>query len=315
MIGPTAKRRSRSFRARGRHARRGRVRAAYAWAVLAVAVVLLVVAGEVGWLMRSVLVDVVSLWPGWLVTITPVLIRRRMLRHHLRAIGSGPGVAPPLLLLGWVVVGLALHLGGWDVLPSSAGHLAGPAVGGDITSAVLDIQLEGEVVLDGAAGPLYEVSPMRTGGNIAPARASEVLADRDMTVRLREGPEPGWFGSSGWRVSVSSSPRWEITVLATSLDADLTMVRVDFLRVASGGRVRLGAPSGDVPVRVGGELVLAVPSDASVEVVGPVRVGPGWEVTAGGKRYVGGGASRYLVEVDPGSDLVVEQWQPNAEQG
>ena len=257
--------------------------------------------------MRSVVLDVVSLWPGWVATMGLLLIRRRMLRHRRRAIRSGPGTAPPLLLLAWVVIGLALHLTGWDVLPSSAGDLAGSPVGADIATAILDVQLDGEVVLEGGAGLLYEVKPMR-GGDSAPAQGSEILIDREVTVRLREGPDPGWFGSGGWKVSVSTFPEWNVRVRAASLEADLTMVRLNSLQVAADGRIRLAAPSGDVPIHLGGELVLEVPSDASVEVAGPARVGPGWEVTATGKQYVGTGTSRYLVEVDSGSDLVVEQW-------
>ena len=309
MIGPRGSGRSRPFLARGRHARSRRLRVRYGWAALVMASVFLVAAGHFGWLMRSVLLDIVSLWPGWGVTMGLLLINQRKLRHRRRAIRSGSGAAPPLLLLAWLVIGLGLHLTGWDALPSSAGDLAGPSVGGDITSAVLDVELDGDVVLVGGAGLLYEVKPMRAGGDLAPAQASEVLIDREVTVRLGEGPDPGWFGSGGWNVSVSTSPEWEVTVRAASLEADLTMVRLNSLRVVADGRIRLAAPSGDVPIRAGGELVLELPSDASVEVTGPVRVGPGWEVTADGKRYVGTGTSRYLVQVDTGSDLVVEQWE------
>ena len=231
-----------------------------------------------------------------------------MQRHRRRAFRAHSGAVVPLLFFTWVAVGLGLHLTGWEVLPSSAGDLAGPPVAADISTAVLDIQLEGEVALDVVAGLLYEVSPMQTGGDIAPARSSEVLIGSEVTVRLREGSDPGWFGSGGWSVSLSDSPDWSVIVRAARLDADLTNVRLNSLRVEADGRIRLDTPNADVPIHLGGEIVLEVPSDASVEVSGPARVGSGWEVTAAGKRYQGTGEARYLVEVGSGSDVVVEQW-------
>ena len=279
------------------------------WVGLAVALTLSVGAAYNGWLMRAVLLDIASLWPGLALTLVVLMIRSRMTRHRRTFLRQAPGAAVPFVLLTWLVIGLGLHLTGWEALPSSAANLAGPPVEGDTASAVLDLHIDGKVALDGNSGLLYSVGQMATGGAIAPARSSEVLAGDEVVVRLREEPEPGWFGSDGWNVSISASPEWSVNIMAGSLDADLTAVRLVSLRVAADGRVRLPAAAGDVPVFLGGALVLEVPSDASVEVTGIANVGPGWEVTATGKRYEGTGSSRFLVEVEPGSDLVVEQWE------
>ena len=291
------------FRTRGRHTRSTGLSPTLAWSLPALGVALLAVAGQVGWLMRSVLLDVVSLWPGWVLTAGVLVIRHRMLRRRRRALRTGSSITAPLLLFMWVLAGLGLHLTGWAMLPSSAGDLTGPPVGGDHARGVLDVRMDGEVELDGTGGMLYEVNPMRTGGGIAPAQSTEVVIDGEVTVSLREGPDPGWFGSDGWNVSVSSSPEWSVVVRANNLLADLTTLRVRSLQVIGDGRIRLADPSGDVPVYLEGKLILEVPSDASVEVTGPARVGPGWEITATGKRYPGTGDSRFLVRVDAGIGL------------
>ena len=293
---------------RRHHARFPRSLVGYAWGALVLVAFLLVAAAQGGWLMRSVLLDVVSLWPGWIITIWPVLIRRRRQMRYFRMARPRAASAPPMILLVWLVTGLGLHLVGWDVLPSSAANLAGPSMGADIASATLDIRLDGDVVLGSGAGHLYEVEPIRTGGQSAPAQGSEVRIDRDVTVRLREGPDSGWFGSDGWKVSISTSPEWTLMVEASSLEADLTGARLDSAQVIADGRIRLGAPAGDVPVHISGEVVLEVPSEASVELIGPAQVGSGWEITTTGKRYAGTGDSRYVLRVGSGSDLVVEQW-------
>ena len=281
---------------------------------LVVAVTVSVGAAYRGWLMRAVLLDIASLWPGPALSLVVLAIRRRVTRHRRTFFREVPGAAIPFVLLTWLVIGLGLHLTGWEALPSSAANLPGPPVDSDIGSAVLDLHTDGQVSLDGNAGILYEVGQMRAGGDIAPARSSEVVAGDEVVVRLREESDPGWFGSDGWNVSISASPGWSVNVVARSVEADLTAVRLTSLRVAADGRVRVAAASGDVPVFVAGALVLEIPSDASVEVTGNAQVGPGWELSATGKRFEGSGSSRFLVEVEPGSDLVVEQWESTGQE-
>ena len=279
------------------------------WVGLAVAVAASVGAAYGGLLMRAVLLDILSLWPGLALSLLAMAIRGRMTRSRRTFFRDAPAAATPFVLLTWLVIGLGLHLSGWEALPSSAADLSGPSVDGSIARAVLDLHTDGQVTLIGNAALLYEVGQMGTGGDIAPARSSEMLAGHEVVVRLEEESDPGWFGSEGWDVSISASPQWSVNIVAGSVEADLTAVRLTSLRVAADGRVRLAEATGDVPVFLGGTLVLEIPADVSVEVIGSAQVGPGWEVTATGKRFEGTGASRFLVEVDPGSDLVVEQWE------
>lgn len=277
------------------------------WVGLAVAVAVLIGSAFGGLLVRAVLLDILSLWPGLALSLVVLVIRGRMTRYRRTFYREAPGAAIPFVLLTWIVFGLGFHLTGWEALPSSAADLSGPPVDGTIAGAVLDLRTDGQVTLDGSAGLLYEVGQMATGGDVAPARSSETLAGHEVVVRLEEESDPGWFGSRGWNVSISASPEWSVNIMAEGIEADLTGVRLTALRVAGDGRVRLAEATGDVPVFLAGRLVLDIPADASVEVIGPAHVGPGWEVTARGKRFEGTGTSRFLVEADPGSDLVVEQ--------
>lgn len=309
MIGPSGAAEPGFFRP-GRPLERRRLRPGYAWAALALAALGLAGAAQAGWVMRAVLLDCASLWPGWVLTVGPLFIRRRIPRTHRRAGRLSPSAAAPLILLIWLFIGAGLHLAGWGALPSAGGGLAGPTVENGPAAASLDIETTGAVELDAAAARLYEAAPLRAGGRTAPALSSEVWTDGEAAVRLRESPDPGWYGSAGWRTSISAYPRWTLTVRAARLDADLTGAALDSLRVqAGGGRVRLGGPSGDAAVDVDGRLTLEVPWDAAVELIGPGRVGPGWEMTAAGRRYAGKGGGRYLIRAAVDSDLTVEQWR------
>lgn len=313
MIGPSGTADPGFIRPGRRLERRRRLPPGYAWTALAAAVLGLAAAAQAGWLMRAVLLDLASLWPGWAITIAPLFIRRRIPGAYRRAARLGPAAAAPLILLVWLLIGASLHLAGWRALPSAAGSLAGPSVEDGPASAALDIETSGAVELDGAARRLYEVHPMRSGGPTAPARSSEVWTDGAAAVRLREGPDPGWFGSAGWRASISAYPRWTVAVRAALLEADFTGVAIDSLRVqADGGRVRLGGPSGEVAVDIDGRLTLEVPWDATVELIGPGRVGPGWAITAAGRQYIGEGGTRYLIRAAADSDLAVEQWRQDS---
>ena len=309
MIGPYGAAEPGFFRP-GRRLERRRLRPGYAWAALVLALLGLAAAAQAGWVMRAVLLDCASLWPGWVITVGPLFIRRFTPRDYRRAGLLRPAAAAPLVLLIWLFIGAGLHLAGWGALPSAAGRLAGPTVENGLSAASLDIETSGAVELDAASERLYEAAPLRAGGRTGPALSSEVWTDGEAAVRLRESPDPGWFGSAGWRASISAYPRWTMAVRAARLEADLTGAALESLRVqAGGGRVRLGDPSGEVAVGAGGRLTLEVPWDATVELIGPGRVGPGWEMTAAGRRYAGKGGARYLIRAAADSDLTVEQWR------
>ena len=292
---------------RGPQARARRRRARIAWLVLAGAVLLLgaVVAG--GLLRRSVVLDLVSFWPGWVVTAAASLVHRRVSGVRRRFPGAGLGPSLPCSLTGWLVVALALHLAGWELLPSSAERLEGPAVTGRIATSAIDVRLDGTVIVGAGAHLLYEVSGLASSGAVPPPRGEELLTGDHLEVRLREGPEAGWFGSSGWNLALNPARDWAVAVSAVEIDADLGELSLRSLRVEADGAIRLGHARGEVPARLAGDLVIELPAGASVELSGPATVGSGWEATADGVRFRGDGAGRYLIEVDPDSDVVVNQ--------
>ena len=251
--------------------------------------------------------DLVSFWPGWIVTSAALLIYRRVSGIRQRFPGHGLGPALPYSLMGWLLVALVLHVAGWGLLPSSADRLEGPALTDLVTTTAIDVRLDGAVIVDAGAEFLYEVSSLASAGAVAPPRGEELLTGDYLEVRLREGPEAGWFGSAGWNLTLNPSRDWAVAVSAAELEADLRGLSLRSLRVEADGAIRLGPVSGDVPASLAGDLVVEVPSEVSVEISGPVTVGSGWEATGDGTSYRGDGAGRYLIEVDPDSDVAVNQ--------
>ena len=260
-----------------------------------------------GLLRRSVVLDLVSFWPGWIFTAGVFLIHRRAAGVRQRFPGYGLGPVLPYSLAGWLVVVLVLHVAGWEMLPSSADRLEGPAVTDRIATVSMDVRLGGAVMVEAGADLLYEVSSLASAGAVAPPRGEELLTGDDLEVRLREGPEAGWFGSAGWNLALNPGRDWAVAVSAAEVQADLRGLSLRSLRVEADGAIRLGPARGDVPALLAGALVVEVPAGVSVEVSGPVTVGSGWEATGEGAGYRGDGTGRYLIEVDPDSDVVVNQ--------
>ena len=291
----------------GHHARARRRRAQVAWLLLAGAALFLgaLVAG--GLLRRSLVLDLVSFWPAWIVTAGVFLVYRWASGIRRRYPGYGLGPALPFSLMGWLVVVLILHMVSWEMLPSSADRLEGPAVTERIATTAIDLRLEGALVVEAGAELLYEVSSLASAGAVAPPRGEELLTGDDLEVRLREGPEAGWFGSGGWNLALNPDRDWAVAVSAAEVEADLRDLSLRSLRVEADGVIRLGAARGDVAASLTGDLVVEVPAEVSVDLSGPATVGSGWEPTDAGRRYLGDGAGRYLIEVDPGSDVVVNQ--------
>lgn len=251
--------------------------------------------------------DLVSFWPGWIVTAAVFLVHQRVSGVGQRLPGYGPGPVLPYSLTGWLVVVLVLHVAGWEMLPSSADRLEGPAVTDRIATVSMDVRLGGAVMVEAGADLLYEVSSLASAGAVAPPRGEELLTGDDLEVRLREGTEAGWFGSSGWKLALNPGRDWAVAVSAAEVQADFRGLSLRSLRVEADGAIRLGPARGDVPALLAGALVVEVPAGVSVEVSGPVTVGSGWDATGEGASYRGDGTGRYLIEVDPDSDVVVNQ--------
>ena len=135
--------------------------------------------------------DLVSFWPGWVVTAGVLLIHRWVSHTRQRFPGYGLGPALPYSLMAWLAVALSLHMVGWEMLPSSADRLDGPAVTDRIATTAIDVRLDGALVVEAGAEFLYEVSSLASAGAVAPPRGEELLTGDDLDVRLREGSEAG----------------------------------------------------------------------------------------------------------------------------
>ena len=128
------------------------------WVIFALAAAALAVVVMAGGVMRAVVLDVVSFWPAWAVSIVlPVVLWAMNRKKPVSRIGA----IAPLLLFSWLTGAVGLHFAGWDQLPSAAGDLAGPAVAAAAT-AELGIEISGELRLEAEeAEQLYEVNLVR----------------------------------------------------------------------------------------------------------------------------------------------------------
>jgi len=289
---------------KGAQIRARRRRTRLAWLLLLVGTVLLGAMVAAGVLRRSVLLDLISFWPGLALTVVLLLILRRV-RPRQRVLYSGLGPILPIVLLGWLAMAMTLHAAGWGALPSFAGRLTGSPA--QVASATVDIRLAGEVIIAADSELLYEVSSLRSAGSVAPPTAVEVGGEDRIEVMVREEDAPGWFGSSGWQVDLGRAPEWGIAISASTLEADLQDLNLSSLQANADGLIRLGSTSTEVTISLQGDLVVELPTEMTVDVTGLATVGPGWEVTDTGRRYQGTGTGSYLIEVGSDSEVVVSQ--------
>ena len=289
----------------------GRISAPLAlWAAAGLAAVVLAALVVRDLLLDAFLLDVVSWWPAWAAAGGLWWMGRRR-----RASGwpSRAGTAAPLLVLAGLALVAALHLAGWSALPSSAADVDGPSpepFGAPVGRAVISAVAAGELRLGSGTGGFYRARLLRRGGSVGPPAVSSSTADGVIRLEVRERDDPGWFRSSGWEVAVSPDAAWGVEAAAEVVEGDLSGVRLSSLSLSGNGRLRVGEPVGRVPVRVDGEMVLEVPFRASVEVIGRAEVGPGWEFTADGRRFLGDGPGSYVIVAGDNARLMVRQWEP-----
>lgn len=293
----------------------GRISAPQAlWTAAGLAAVTLAAVTVRDLLLDAFLLDVISWWPVWAAAGGLWWTERRR-----RAFGrrSAAGTAAPLLVLAGLALVAALHLAGWSALPSSAADADGPwpappgAAAGQpaVSRAVISAAVPGELRLGSGGDGFYQVRLLRRGGPVGPPAVSSSTADGVVRLEVGERDDPGWFRSSGWRVTVSPDTVWGVEATAQVVEGDLSGVRLSALSLVGDGRLRVGDPHGSVPVRVEGEMVLEVPARASAEVIGRAEVGPGWEFTADGRRFPGDGPGSYVIVAGGNARLTVRQWE------
>lgn len=249
-----------------------------------------------GVLSQSLILDLLAWWPAWLLVILLTLLsgRRRLGKLRLSGLVS-------LVALGALGAFLAGHLQGWALMPSASLRLVGPVA--DTETAALSARLDGVLVVHGGDGFLYQVSPVRRGGEIGVAEATEEMAEETISVLLTPPPDPGFYRFAGWELALSPQPAWRLS-FAGEVEADLTALRIEELELEGQGSVVLGPALVEGRVTVSGDYQVDVPAGAPVQVEGRARVPASWEQLPDGARSQTDGEG-WLIIVAEGGSLTV----------
>lgn len=250
------------------------------WAWMMVGVVMLVLAVGVvgGVLLASVILDILSFWPGFLVTF----LLAAALWPMSRRFSSRLKATVPLLVLTWLGLAVALHLAGWSELPSSAGDLSGGPVDG-IETGSISFESDGSLALTSANQPeLYRVNMLRRGGPVGAPQALETMPAGSVAVDIVERAPSTWYSAAGWDVVLADQIPWSMEVTAASLDLDLTMLSLAEASFLGAGLIELGEIEAGTTIRLAGSIELIVPPDAAVVVSGSAVVPSDWIATETG---------------------------------
>ncbi len=275
----------------------------WAWVMTGVSAVA-VGAGAIGGVLSpSIVLDIISFWPGLVGAFLVAAALWPVQRRGRRRLGA----VLPLLMISWLASGSALHLAGWNQLPSAAADLVGPDAG-LVTTASLRIATRGTLALGGhGAGPLYRVEMVRRGGEAGPPEALERVDDGVAVLDVRPQAEVGWFRFAGWEASVAENPTWQLEAEADVVELDLATLRLAGLRVEGAGRVDLPRVGADpVPVRLQGSILLTVPDGTAAEVTGQATVPTTWERLENGARAPVDGPG-YVIEVIGGATVEITE--------
>jgi hypothetical protein len=249
-----------------------------------------------GILSQSLVLDLAAWWPVWLIVIVVALLGHRWRVGRMRVAGLVPLLATAVLLAL-----LAGHLQGWPAMPSSSSRLIGPAEGSPTAS--LTAQIDGVVRIASGGEFLYQVEPVRLGGEIGIPEAIEQVGESSISVILQPPSDPGFYAFAGWNIVLSPSPMWTLA-LQGEIDADLGALQVTELQLDGDGVVRLGPVSQATPASISGEFQLIVPDGVAVRVVGMAVVPETWQQLSDGWRSPTTGDG-WVISVPTGSSLSV----------
>ncbi len=248
-------------------------------------------------LSRSLFLDLAAWWPVWLAFIVLAF-----LGHGVRAGRVKVAGLVPLLATATLLVFLAGHLEGWSVMPSSSARLLGPTAEGS-TTAALTARIAGTVRIAAGADFLYEVEPVRLGGEIGVPEAVEQVQESAISVLLEPPSDPGFYVFAGWDILLSATPTWNLA-LEGEIDADLGGLQITGLVMGGDGVVRLGRVVQQTPVSIMGEFELIVPGGVAVRVLGVAVVPETWQQLSDGWRSPTPGDG-WVISVSDGSSLSV----------
>ena len=256
------------------------IRNIWAWWGWTMVVVVIVVTGVaiLGDILRaSVLLDVVSFWPVFLLIAVGAAVWTAKRKSWPARLGSAISLMALTALLGVV----ALHLLGWSALPSSVVLEGPPFEGGEVSLEI--VVRDGLVLVDTAEREsAFAVSLIPRGGSIAAPRATG-LDSEPLDVSLVERGDPGLHRSEGWVVELAESGRWAVVLEALEIDADLRDTVIESSVFDGAGSVLLDgvAPGSTIELR-GGPFAIEVPLGVGVGVEGDASVPPDWTVTESG---------------------------------
>jgi hypothetical protein len=252
-----------------------------------------------GRLSRSIVADLIAWWPIWLgLAITAFLLRDRRL-GAFRVSGLVPLVA--LVFVGIFIWG---HLAGWSIMPSSSQRLVGPDPSG-YSTAELTAAIDGELLVTGGSEFLYQIEPVKRGGGIAIPTANEHVSNGSVSIAFEPPPDRGLYVYAGWDLGLSSTLVWSLD-LDGAVEADLSEITLDSLRVTGAGTVHLGPTDVETPVEVGGSFHVVVPSGTPARVVGIASVPATWTLTSAGANSPAGGDG-WVVTVVGDATLTVSE--------
>lgn len=276
----------------------------WAWIMVTLAVLATAIAlvGDV--FARSLILDLVSFWPGLILVM---LVAAALYPFH-RGEWTRLAAVVPLLILTWLASTIALHLTEWSALPSAAADFEGPASAG-MDQASMTAVLDGELsIVFADTSFLYELSLIRKGGSVPAARSFERTDDSSAEISINErNLNDTWFKTKGWRLRLSTSVAWDLNLDAPELAADLRGAPVSSLRLAGAGSVSLPEPSGSVEMVVDGDFEVIVPVGVSMVISGvDVSVPADW-TTGEGEWSAPGTGDPYVVTVTSGASLVVKE--------
>jgi hypothetical protein len=268
------------------------------WILPVLAVVLILAAIALGFLSRSVLMDLLAWWPVWLVLLVLAFFSRGRRWGRLRP--SALVAILSVLALGSFLTG---HIRGWPVMPSASIGLNGPQAG-SVATAALSARIDGPLeVGSGQSGFLYAVEPVRRGGEIGPPVATEQLQGPNISVALEPSPEPGFYTFVGWVLDLDEAPTWSLS-LAGEVEADLARLRLASLQLDGEGSAFLGPAPTKAVVTISGEFDLTLPSGIPARVVGDATVPADWAASGDGFRSPTPGEG-WVITVSEGTSLTV----------
>lgn len=270
-----------------------------AWLVPITTLTIVLGIAATGRLSRSIVADLIAWWPVWLGLALAAYFLREHKVGQVRVAGLVPMAA-----LFFVLVFVIGHLAGWAIMPSSSQRLVGPEVG-SYTTAAMTAEVDGIIEVNAGSEFLYQVEPVKRGGGVGIPGAAEQIVDSTISIELQAPPDPGLYAYAGWRLFLSESPRWTLT-LNGALEADLSSLTIDQLAVAGSGDVRLGAADGATQVTVDGAFTLTLPSGTPARVNGQASVPAGW-VPDGSGATSGVSGEGWVIDILPGAVVTVSE--------